>query len=901
MTIVGGLFTLLLLTSQKIFSDHSEQQYKTFSENSTSRIEYQVNTLLAELRQLALKVQHNSNFAVDSRLDLNERLKDIVDYSEYLDGATIVENTGEIVGYYPNELQFVGDYMDDDYFQQAFDTNRITFSDLIRVNDREIVVMSTPISQGQKVERVVNFSMHLQSNRMIQSIFEGLEITENSFVYVTDSNGNILFHPDYQKIGNNDDLEPIMDENQKVADKVISPQGEVFYTSSTAVDGLGWEVISLVPVESTLMTSGKFQKALFEIFIVLAIITFMIITIMMIRNLKPYKRLFYAVDQLSKGQVTPYIQGVDEKTEIGAIIAKFNIMVNELQKNKQKIQESTLQIQQQRNFLNRVINHNPNLIYAMNMEGYYTMANKQFANMFQLTPNDIIGRKEIEFNPDKQEVKKNLSMNRNVILSCQAREFEDQLIDEHGNRRWYHVEKVPLTDNEGELLVLTVATDITDRKQQEELITYQAYHDELTKLPNRKLFKETLRKEIERADVEQHSIALLFLDLDRFKYINDTFGHDAGDALLQMASERLRECLNEQCSLFRLGGDEFTIIVPNIADRQEGAELAKQLLEALASPFVYEGNKFIVTSSIGISIYTQDVQTVNALIKKADLAMYKAKDQGKNTFRFYADDMETEVETKYRLEMDLYQAMDNNEFFLLYQPILSTKNQGITRMETLIRWEHPVLGLISPAEFIPISEQTGLIHAMGKWVLKTACMQNQLWLEQGLPPIKLSVNLSPVQLKNPRIVEMVQEVLTETGMNPKYLELEITESTIMENKRQVIKVLKELRGMGIDIAIDDFGTGYSSLNTLKRLPVDTLKIDRSLVNGLLEEDNDDVILNAVFDIAEKMKLTVVAEGIETEEQYNYLQDKYCHYVQGFLFSQPLTNEQLLAYVQKNIA
>ncbi|UTR12071.1 EAL domain-containing protein [Evansella sp. LMS18] len=635
--------------------------------------------------------------------------------------------------------------------------------------------------------------------------------------------------------------------------------------------------------------SWQFLLPAFSLFVIMLIIINMLV-------MRSYlSRISDTFDKLGKGHSPSEIKDVDPQTEIGAVVEKFNTLMSELSEYKEASSQKAMELDQQQRLLERVINQNPNGIYAMNYDGVYRIANKAFADLYDSTPEEIIGLTEEEFNPSISDIQKYREINREVLTLRKEIEIEDFLIDQNGTVRWFHIGKVPINHG-GDQLVLTVATEITDRKAHEQSMEKLAYYDDLTSLPNRKSFQIRLAEEIERKRSTNENFTLLFLDLDRFKYINDTFGHDAGDAILIMASERLSNCLSGEGVLFRLGGDEFTILFPSIQRLEDVTEQSKRILAALGEPYNFRDNRLISTGSIGVSIFSGE-QDVNTLTKQADIAMYKAKEQGKNTFRIYTKDMESEVASKLRLEMDLYNAVAKEELFLQYQPIIDTMNGDITGMEALIRWEHPQLGLISPNAFIPIAEETGLIHVIGEWVLYNACRQQKEWLQRGMKPIKVSVNLSPVQLTDENLYEKVKMILQETELEPELLELEITESTIMENKRTVVKLLKRFRRLGVRIAIDDFGTGYSSLNVLKRLPVDTLKVDRSIVQHLLEREIDDVILNAVFDIAKKMNLTVVAEGIETKEQLLYLKGKYCHNVQGFFFSQPLTNNQFVEYVR----
>ncbi|MDL4839635.1 bifunctional diguanylate cyclase/phosphodiesterase [Aquibacillus rhizosphaerae] len=875
----------------------------SFLNNETDRINEQVVTNLQELKRLNSVVEkHSDSFLLNETDEPNHHLKDIIEHSPFIESGQIIDNKGNVLVTYPKLLNYQKDLLKikKDTIETVTLTQEIEFSEVKHMDNKNYIVLSIPVITQKGVEQIVNFSVELTGNFMFQSITDNLHFDDNSYGYVLDHRGKVIFHPKNNQVGSDKSSDILIQailSRKSGFEELTNSQGTSYYVSYQYIHELKWTIVSLIPVEKTLLLPREFNEVLIPIFILLSIVLFLITTVMMHRAFKPLTKLFNAVQKVSRGDYSHRIVDVDGHSEIGSILAKFNVMVTELDQTKQTVRKKTRELKREKNFLNRVINHSPSVIYAMNWSGEFTIANKQFASLFNLKPEDIIGKKEEEFNPNIEDARHYLNVNREIMRTCQVSEVEGSLIDINGLEHWFHIGKVPIKGNDDEdMLVLCVAADITDRKKQEELIRHQAFHDELTGMPNRKMFKERLKEEITKVknnEVNESTFALLFLDLDRFKYINDTFGHEAGDSLLQMVSDRLNSCISVENVVFRLGGDEFTIIVPDVRARQEVADLSKDILSALSAPYIFKENKFIITASIGISIFPDDGHDAEFMTKYADIAMYQAKEQGKNTFRFYTADMETELSTKIRLEMDLYQALKQEELFIHYQPITSTESDEISGMEALLRWEHPKLGLISPAEFIPIAEQTGLIHTIGEWVLRSACMQSKQWQKQGHLLIKVAVNLSPVQLKHPTIVESVQNILQESELPPEWLELEITESTIMENKRDVVKTLKQIRRLGVSIAIDDFGNGYSSLNALKRLPIDTLKIDRTLVQNLLEDGVDEVILGAVFDMAEKMNLTVVAEGIETEEQYNYLKHQYCQYVQGFLFSQPLNSEDFL--------
>ncbi len=421
----------------------------------------------------------------------------------------------------------------------------------------------------------------------------------------------------------------------------------------------------------------------------------------------------------------------------------------------------------------------------------------------------------------------------------------------------------------------------------EQHVRHLAYNDPLTGLPNRSMFMEQLGTLLNRVRRKGQMMAILFLDLDRFKMVNDTLGHDVGDLLLKAVAERINRCVRSGDLVARLGGDEFTIILDNISTHKVAASVAEKICHALAEPFTFMGQEMYVSTSIGISLCPQDGTDIGSLMKHADTAMFRAKDRG-GQYQFYETGMEAAVSKQLELQNDLRRALEREELHVHYQPQADLRSGEIIGMEALVRWQHPTNGYIPPNEFIPLAEETGLIHEVGKWVLKCACQQTQRWLEQGFGPLRVSVNLSGVQLERADCAEHVAAVLNETGLRSEHLELEITESTIMEHPEDVISTLDELKQMGITLAIDDFGTGYSSLSYLKRFPIDLLKIDASFVRDITTDPDDKALISGIIALAKSLRLQVVAEGVETLEQKNFLLEQDCDQMQGYFLSKPLS-------------
>ena len=452
---------------------------------------------------------------------------------------------------------------------------------------------------------------------------------------------------------------------------------------------------------------------------------------------------------------------------------------------------------------------------------------------------------------------------------------------------------VPLIENGRVRGGLGMIEDISDQKQVEKLINHMVYHDQLTNLPNRFLFKDRLHLAFSRAKREKKMLAILFIDLDRFKNINDTLGHDKGDQILQGVSERLHTLVDtDKFTLARYGGDEFIVLLPEIDHSEEAAKISKNIVKGLADPWSIGGHDIHVTASIGISLFPSDGEDIDTLVKHADVATHRAKEMGRNRYEFYTPSMNEKAFEKLSLESSLRKAITQNEFFLCFQPQVDIKSRKIIGMEALIRWKHPFRGLVSPAEFIPLAEETGLIIPIGEWVLQKACMQNKLLQKEGYSPIRVAVNLSVSQFQQPDIVEVIKRVLAETELDPQYLEIELTESVIIQDVEDTFRKIKELKEMGIQIAIDDFGTGYSSLSYLRNLFIDTLKIDRSFVKDVTTKNNDALISSAIINLAQNLKINVVAEGVETQEQLEFFQARSCDKMQGFLFSKPIIAAEL---------
>ena len=539
----------------------------------------------------------------------------------------------------------------------------------------------------------------------------------------------------------------------------------------------------------------------------------------------------------------------------------------------------------------------PNPIYFKDTEGRYLGVNKAWEAYFGTPRVAFLGKTVHDLYPGDPKIADRLQATDEALWEKPGtpQVHEETITTPDGRHHDAIYYKAAFTRADGSVagLVGTIV-DITERKQAEERIRHLAHFDELTGLPNRSLFNQRLSHALARARRAAEPLAVLFVDLDRFKNINDTLGHEAGDRVLQEIAQRLRGCLREVDTVSRLGGDEFVVLIEGASRPADVAEVAQKILAAVARPVALESQEFHLTASIGISSCPGDSDDLQGLMKNADIAMYRAKDQGKNNFQFYSAQTNVHTLERVALESDLRHALERDEFLLHYQPKVDIGSNRVIGMEALVRWQQPGKPLIAPVQFIPLAEETGLIVPIGAWVLKTACLQNKAWQDRGLPRLRVAVNLSPRQFAHEGLLQDVARVLRDTGLDPAWLELEITEGMVMRDPEHAVLLLHGLKAMGIHLSIDDFGTGYSSLSYLKRFPLDSVKIDRSFIKDLPGDGDDAGITQAIIAMAHSLRLGVIAEGVETDEQLRFLRLHECDEMQGYLYSRPVAAEQFVA-------
>ncbi|HEX8889270.1 MAG TPA: EAL domain-containing protein [Pyrinomonadaceae bacterium] len=553
------------------------------------------------------------------------------------------------------------------------------------------------------------------------------------------------------------------------------------------------------------------------------------------------------------------------------------------------VKQRTADLDKANQTLRVLIEASPLAIFVVDAKANVLMWNPAAEQTFGWTASEVLN-KPVPIIPEERRASFEKSF-ADTLSGKTTANYETVRRRKNGSLVDVNVWTTRLLDPDGEVSgVMAIVADISDRKQAEEKIHYLAYHDTLTGLPNRVSFEERLTEALTRGESSGQPLAVMFLSLDRFKKFNDTLGHMVGDQLLRSVSERLSASMREGDAMARFASDEFAFLLTRIKDADDAAETAHNFQRILDTPFTVDGQELYVTASIGIGLYPHDAVDAQNLLKNAGAALYRAKQHGGSNFQFYTADMNERALQRLSLENKLRWALERNEFKVYYQPQVSVDTGQIVGMEALVRWQHPEMGLVSPSEFIPLAEDTGLISSIGEWVLRTACAQTRAWHDFGFSNLRVAVNLSPRQFQQPDLLRMIANHLKETGLDASSLELEVTEGSVMKSTESAINTLRELKAMGIKISIDDFGAGYSSLTYLKNLPIDALKIDQSFVREMSTDPNDAAIVMAIIQLAHSLKLRVTAEGVENEDQLRFLRLLRCDDMQGYLFCRPLPVE-----------
>lgn len=865
--------------------------YDEMMYSANDRFSQQFDQVLNELNDLSFHASNQVELISDNPVVKRQALKELINYSPMVDYGFIVDRdlTVQAAVFYGSasssdyQLDKVN-FVDEPYLQQAQSINKSNLLEFL-----------IPLDNEQ-----LHLFIDLNENNRLQDFFHSLSFSNEFYVGIYNEKQELIYSYDDFSETYQEKIEYFYNEEDK-ATAILAPIDSIhvireedldFIIATQQLNQKGWSLALFVPEVLTQQFMTGIYKTLLPILIVMTLLFLIIILYAYYRSQRPYRALVEAIDVLADGDYTHRIQHTNNNTSIGRINYKFNQMANELEKSQLILQRNEQELAKQKDFLNRIINTSPMMIYTMTRDGVYQLVNDRYAKRFDFKAKEMQGRHALSVTNDIPVTHYHLKLHQSILISNKPTTYEDRQLLSDGSIDWYRVTKQAIDSVSGkDKEILMVATDITEIKENQELIEHQAYHDELTGIGNRKLFKKVVSEAIEQTDQDNEGFAVLFLDLDRFKYVNDTFGHDAGDNLLIDVSNRIQSSINERDYVFRFGGDEFTVLTYFTDDRQQVTDLAKTIIHALTKPYTFNDHSFIVTASIGISLYPKHSQSLNELTKYADLSMYQAKQQGKNTFRFYTPALETEISHQIQLETDLFQALDRDELYVVYQPILDTQTKQICAVEALLRWQHTKLGAIGPNVFIPIALKNGLMEQFSKYLMQEAAQTIAHYNKQHQQPIKLHVNLTEQEFRNEKTIVSIKQQFLMANLSLNTLVIEINEKLSKDKWKDLKERLSIFLTEGIQVAIDSFGDHYLSLRQLNTLPFSIIKLSQDTLHEALNDDDSLNGYTRLISLAKKLKLRIIQEGVETEEEVRFIESMKLNAYQGFFISQPLTKEE----------
>ncbi len=786
---------------------------------------------------------------------------------------------------------------------------RTYFKDTVRT--REPVISEPFLSSAGDANMVLVMTMpvYAKDGRLVAVLAGSLDLThpailgnvartvigETGYVYIVTGQGRLILHPDTQRLSQvayAPHANAVFDRalaGFEGTEETVDANGREALVSYRRVPASNWIVAAVYPKDEAQFAVNHLIFRFVEFLLLACLIVVVAIWVLTRHTMRPLVSLTrHLAEYTGSEEITP-LAGDKGSGEIRALTTAFNRLTARVKEREDALVESMHRYQ-------LITENSTDLITKHTPEGVITYASPVATNILGISHTLIVGHSLFEYvHPE----------DRDVVRAAFVEAIETQALPtvvyrvRHMDQRyvWFETTLRQMKGAAGEqtMKVLCISRDVSDRKRMEERLHDLARTDHLTTLPNRFLLDERFAGGLAQARREGSQLAMLMIDIDRFKNINDTLGHGMGDALLKVAGARLKSCIRDCDTLARWGGDEFVLLLPGLQDAATSVTVAQRCLTALKEPFVVDGQGLHVTASIGISVAPNSSAEAEALLKNADTAMYKAKARGGDCYVIYSADMSAGAHSRLTMENALFQAVERGELLLHYQPLISARTGRLAGVEALLRWQHPDYGLVSPGQFIPMAEETGLIDSIGEWVLHTACRQMDRWYRAGLPRTVVSVNVSSRQFRQASLANTIRSVLDDTGFDPKLLELELTESLLMDDIEGSKSIIAELKALGVSIALDDFGTGYSSLSYLKGFQLDALKIDRTFIAELTTSEATASIVRATISLGKGLRLRTIAEGVETRAQADSLVQQGCDVLQGFLFARPMEPEAFLSF------
>ncbi len=910
LAVIGVILVLMLVTALGALRFFEHQFEKTLTAQQTALLNLLADSIDGELKGTQDALLNNSRAIPTQALHnptaaqawLNSRTGLITRY--FTNHLMLVEPAGRVLAMTPRHHNLPSTNLTEtEAIKATFATGRPQISDPLPCcnspRDLQIIFTAPIMAKDNKVAMVMVGSFSLLKPNILTRHIQA-KVSPSGFVRLINRKHNVVLHPDPQRIMQDSapDLVATIDKAftspQPITLRHTGVDNQDVVTTLKRLSMVDWLVASSYHTSEAYAPIYT-ARAWFAGVTVFGMLVAIPVVLLMMRLLtRPLAQLAQHLSCLPEKQGQERLIHLPVNGEIGNLTTAFNTMVQEIDQRTEALQES-----EQRYRI--VTEFTRDLTYWRRPDGRFEFISPACEDVTGYSREELFAQPtlmEEMIHPGDRAMLQQMEIDNGTNGACSDEEVEFRIVTKTGSVRWVRHTCRKIFDEQGRFLGRRgCRTDITEHKQLADQVSHMVLHDLLTGLPNRSLFADRLFLAVAQKDRHENEITVvLFFGIDRFKLINDTLGHETGDHLLVMVAERLRKLLHPDDTLCRFGGDVFAFILPGRESRHEAVTMSYRILASLSDPFNTGGQQVTLTGSIGIAICPTDGTTPETLQRNAETAMYDAKRSGKNCFRFYATEMNAQASEMLRLDNSMPQGLANGDFYLQYQPQLELKTGAVVAVEALLRWRHPELGMIPPDRFIPLSEENGFIIRLGEWVLRNACLQCAAWQRDSGLNLRVAVNVSGRQFNEPDFVDMVASALHGSGLSPEYLELELTESLLISNEQQALQKLQLLKQMGLMLAIDDFGTGYSSLAYLKHFPLDRLKIDKSFINDIMIDPDDAAITEAIIAMAHSLKLKVIAEGVETQEQLAFLEDRECDEMQGYFLSKPLSEHDLAIFM-----